>query len=258
MGKSRDTDIDGNSAFDDTHWSQIGRAQTSDTSSQQEAIDALLKRYWKPVYCYLRRKGHRNEAAKDLTQGFFHEVVLGRELIQQANRARGRFRTFLLTSLDRYATSVHRAQTAQKRSPKSGLVRLDGIDSAGLSEPASDATPVQAFNHAWALALLDQALGEVEHQCRQADQAVHWELFRARVVAPILDNATPPSLAELCAEHGVAAQAQVSNMIVTVKRQFRAALRRLARQFAGSEAEVDEEIRDLMDVLSARGASGRP
>ncbi|MBE3124006.1 MAG: hypothetical protein IMZ65_04310, partial [Planctomycetes bacterium] len=94
-------------SFETTRWTEIVSARAGDDDRRREALDRILARYWKPVYCWLRRKGYGNEAAKDLTQGFFHEVVVKRGLVAKADRARGRFRAFLLTALRRYATSVH-------------------------------------------------------------------------------------------------------------------------------------------------------
>ena len=83
-----ETDLGGTGdVFLTTHWSLVEHIQ-ADESDGQALIGALLQRYWKPVYCYLRHKGHTNEIAKDLTQGFFHEIVLGRELIQQADKTK--------------------------------------------------------------------------------------------------------------------------------------------------------------------------
>lgn len=98
--------------FETTHWSIVEKIKSDDASCNKALVEELLGRYWKPVYCYLRQKGYNNEQAKDLTQGFFQEVVLGRKLVQQANHSKGRFRTFLLTALNRYLTSEYRKQTA--------------------------------------------------------------------------------------------------------------------------------------------------
>ncbi len=77
-----------------THWSLIKNIQ-SDDDKDGALIGVLLERYWKPIYCYLRRKGYYNEEAKDLTQDFFHEIVLNRKLVQKADPSKGRFRFFL-------------------------------------------------------------------------------------------------------------------------------------------------------------------
>ena len=99
--------------FGTTSWTKILDARTSTEERHSLIINELLDRYWKPVYCYLRHKGYDNEKAKDLTQGFFHEVVLGRDLLKQADKAKGKFRTFLLTALDRYTVDVYREETAK-------------------------------------------------------------------------------------------------------------------------------------------------
>ena len=98
-----DTRIGGDGGrFPTTHWTVIDQVEPGNTAQSRLLIGRLVTDYWKPVYCYLRRKGYGNEEAKDLTQGFFQEVVLGRKLIERADSARGRFRTLVLTALDRY------------------------------------------------------------------------------------------------------------------------------------------------------------
>ena len=89
-------------AFLTTQWSLIDDIQEG-RDRDSALIGFLLKQYWKPVYCYLRHTGHHNEQAKDLTQGFFHEVVLNRDLVGRADSSRGRFRAFLLHALKQYA-----------------------------------------------------------------------------------------------------------------------------------------------------------
>ena len=244
----------GADSFQTTHWTEILRAHTEHAGRRREVVGGILARYWRPVYCYLRRKGHQDAEAMDLTQGFFQEVVLGRELIQQAERKIGKFRTFLLTALNRYVTSVHRAETAKKRRPAEGLVRLDGLESAAAFEPASHGTPDDAFHYAWAQHLLDEVLAEVRGECVGRGHEAHWAVFQARVLDPIMAGAEPLPLPDLCARHGIADEATASNMVVTVKRAFQAALRRRVREFVDSETQVEGEIRDMMDALSSSRA----
>ena len=104
----------------------------------QALIGSLLKDYWKPVYCYLRCRGFANEEAKDLTQAFFHEIVLGEDLVKQADRGKGRFRSFLLTALRNYLINVRDKETAQKRLPRGRLIPLDRVDPESLPEVAGD------------------------------------------------------------------------------------------------------------------------
>ncbi len=241
--------------FMTTDWTNILHVREGDANARHEAMGSLIAAYWKPIYCFLRYRGCTNEEAKDLTQGFFQEVVLGRRLVQGADRAKGRFRNFLLISLNHYVTSVHRANTSRKRRPRMGLVPLEGLESFQVPEPSHAFTPEESFHQNWAATLLEQVVADVERQCRSRGEENHWQVFRARVLRPIMDGSPPPSLAELCALYGIAGAARASNMIVTVKRRFRAALRRHVRPLVASEAAVDEEIDDLMAIL-ARGSAG--
>ena len=200
-------------AFLTTHWSLIEDAGSGDEDKNRALIGLLLERYWKPVYCYLRRKGYDNERAKDLTQGFFHEVVLGRDLIQKADQSKGHFRTLLLTALSRYLISVREHETARKRIPPNNLVSLDVIDPREYPESTSRSTPEDAFNYAWTSSLLERVLNEVETICRDQGQTVYWLVFQDRVLRPIMERTNPPSLGQICQRYGIHDGIKVSSMI---------------------------------------------
>jgi len=257
MGKREYTEIGGaGGTFLTTHWSMI-EAAGSDDDPDRALIGLLLESYWRPVYCYLRRKGYNNADAKDLTQGFFHEVVLGHELIQKAEPARGRFRSLLLIALNRYLINVHNAETAQKRIPKEKLVSLDFVGSSELPEPAAASSPEESFNYAWVSTLLERVLEEVEAQCHEDGLSAHWHIFRDRVLAPILDRIEPASLPGLCKKHGVAGPAKASNMIVTVKRRFQETLRRRLRDSVLSNEGMREELHDLQQFFPEIAQDGQ-
>ena len=236
--------------FPTTRWSKIYGAKSSDEARRHSAIAGVLMTYWKPVYDFLWCRGYGKETAADLTQEFFCEVVLGRGLIQKADRERGRFRTFLLQALKHYAVSVRRAETAKRRMPEGGLISLESIDLSNIGKPAVHATPEKAYGYAWAANLLDHVLGKVEAESHEQGCATHWEVFEKVVLGPILHNKKAPSRAALCKQYGIANEQQVSNMIVSVKRRFKRVLRRHLRLLVPTESDVDEEIRELMDILS--------
>ncbi len=121
-----------------------------------------------------------------------------------------------------------------------------------IPEPALSASPADAFNHAWAASLLDDALTELEKECTESGKRTHWEVFVARVVEPAMENASPIPLPELCAKFGINSEMIASNMIITVKRRFRSMLRRRVRSFVDSDDEIDEEIGELVTMLSTK------
>ena len=236
--------------FGATHWTAIEEIGSNDDARSKALVVDFLKAYWKPVYCYLRHKGRGNAEAKDLTQGFFHEVVLGRKLIQKADRAKGRFRTLLLRALDRYLISVHRKETARKRIPQDKLISLEDSTFGELPEAAGNLDSDEVFHYTWVCELLDRMLEEVEAECRQSGMAVHWDMFNDRVLHPILASAKPLPLEELCRKYNVDTTTRASAMIFAVKRRFQAAAKRLLRESVASEHEIDEEMLELMKFLA--------
>ncbi len=244
------TDMGGvGEAFLTTHWSIIENVGSSGEDRNQALIGLLLSKYWKPVYCYFRRKGYDNEQAKDLTQGFFHEVVLGRGLIQKADQSKGRFRSFLLIALNRYLITAKTGQAAQKRIPENKLVSLDVYDLPELRQAASELTPEDSFNYAWVSSLLEQVLQDVESKCHEDGKTVHWHIFHDRVLEPIMDKTESPSMKEICRRYGIESEAKASNMVVTVKRRFQTILRNHLRGLVISEDHVDEELAEIMRFL---------
>lgn len=247
MGGSRE-------AFATTEWSVVDQIRDGSGPHCETLVGDLVKRYWKPVYCYLRRKGFDNEPAKDLTQGFFHEIVLGRSLIEHAERSKGRFRTFLLTALQQYVAGVHRQQTTQTRAPRGQLIQLDELDPSEMPEAPTQFSPEESFHYAWAAQLLDQLLGEVEAKCRADGKALHWQVFHDRVLQPIMENRPAPSLAEICQRHGIETPSRASNMIVTVNRRFESTLKRHIRRSVIHDGDVDDEFRELVEIF-AKGSA---
>ena len=241
--------------FMTTHWSVVLEAGTCDAARRQEVLNYLLGRYWKPVYCYLRRKGYSNEAAKDLTQGFFEQIVLDKHLIRQADPQKGRFRTFVLSALDHYLISCHRSATRKKRCPKSEPFSLDSLEEGSLPPQSKEMEPHEMFTYMWASSLLDGILAEVRQGCIRDHMQTYWELFRLHVLEPIVSGGPSPALRDLCQRLGVPGETKAANMIVTIKRRFQVAVRQAVRQHVDSEDEVDDEIRDLMEILSKGRAS---
>lgn len=235
-------------AFLTTHWLLIENVQKQ-PDQDSALIGLLLERYWKPVYCYLRRKGYGNEQAKDLTQGFFHEIVLNLNLFGRADQSKGRFRTFLLYALNQYLMNEKRRQTAQKNIPEDKLVSLNAIEPPVLPQSVIASSPEDSYNYAWVSALLDQVLSAVKRACGEQGMETHWSIFNEKVVEPMLNNAAPPSLDDICEKYGVESEKKASNMIVTVKRRFQSALKQYIRSTVASESQMADELKEILKFL---------
>lgn len=249
MGCRDQTDMGGErEAFLTTHWSLIeGIKKHQD--KDQVLIGLLLERYWKPVYCFLRRKGYGNEEAKDLTQGFFHEVVLNRHLVERADSSKGRFRSFLLHALEQFLISQKRKETAKKHIPKEKLVPLDITDPPVLLQDILKGSPEDCFVYAWKSILVDRTLSQVQAECKEQGLEIHWNIFRDRVVQPLIDGKRPPSNKDISSLYGIENEAAVSNMLVTVKRRFKTALKRQLRTTVLSEDDITPELQEMLNFF---------
>jgi len=240
------TDMGGaGGVFLTTHWSLIEDIKLKE-DKDRALIGLLLQRYWKPVYCYLRRKGYDNEQAKDLTQDFFHEVVLDRDLIDRADPSKGSFRTLLLHALNHYVVDKHRKDTAQKRIPADKLVRLDITDPPALPDIIDEFDPAEAFNYAWKADLLERSLSEVKESYLKQGMENHWNVFRDRLLKPLTDNKQPASLKEMCSKYDIENEAAASHMLETVKRRFQTVLRKQVRQTVLTGQVVEEELKEIL------------
>jgi len=239
-------------AFLTTHWSLIEDVQKHQ-DRDRALIGLLLARYWKPVYCYLRRKGYGNEPAKDLTQGFFHEVVLDRHLVERADPSKGSFRSLLLHALNQYLIDEQRRETAQKRIPREKLVPLDIADPEALPQMVCHLDAEQSFNYVWKAGLLERALAEVKDRYTKRGMETHWYVFRDRLLEPALAGHNPPALSELCQRYGIAEEATVSNMLNTAKKLVRRVLQEHVRQTVVSSEAQEEELKEISRFWEREG-----
>lgn len=147
--------------FATTHWSVILNAQSSDSTEARSALEQLCGAYWYPVYAHVRRHGHGPDDACDHTQEFFG-TLLRREAILTVEPAKGRFRTFLLKSLDNFLADQADRTRAAKRGAGQRLVELDALDAEEryALEPAVEETPDKAFDPRWAAALMERVRTE--------------------------------------------------------------------------------------------------
>src|SRR5688572_12525664 len=158
--------------FPVTHWTDIVAARREGSATALEALNRLCGTYWYPIYAYIRRKGHSDADAKDIAQAFFFHI-LERNLLGSADRTKGKFRSFLLGSLNYFLANLRDFEQAKKRGGGAILISLDdktGEERYAL-EPVDDLSPEKLFERRWALDLHEQAVLHLrEDYCRQGKE----------------------------------------------------------------------------------------
>ena len=215
------------------------------------ALGTLFERYRPAIRTYLfQQRLATKEDVDDLLHGFVLSQMLERDLLGQADPKRGRFRALLVKALHRYIVTQWRYAQRKKRSPDRPVVPLDRV---GESEVAT-CNGVDAFDRAWARRLLDQTLEKMQEVCHEAGRDDVWAVFQARLLGPILQHKPAMSYRRMCQTFRLTSPGQASNLLVTAKRTYIRTLRSLIAEYAVSEEEIDEEIKELARVLADRGA----
>ena len=253
MGRFDDYTIMGGSKryFQPTIWTMIGDIGCTDGEKHRAAIEQLGELYWKPVYCWLRRRGYNNEDAKDLTQDFFLSG-LEKQRFERADPARGRFRNFLLRCLANFVSNKERDEKARGRRPSKPILSIDQFDTNEMRiELFHTDTPEDSYDRAWFYDLLLRVMGLLKAECIDTGKESHYELFVRRIIEPILEETLQPAIKELAEEMGLPRK-RASNYIVTARRAYHRLLREAIREYASSDEEVTLEIEDLFKFVAGR------
>jgi len=225
----------------------MGALRDGGDERHEAARNLVITRYWPPVYASLRRMGHNRDRAAELTQAFFVEVVIGRQLLDQADAGRGRLRSLLLTALKRYVIDRHRREDAR---PDGNGLSLDGLErEEGFlgREPARDADEV--FERRWAVAVLEEALGRCERSCLEAGLDKHWAAFEAFIVQPSIGAVAPPPLSRLADELGFPSATHVASALKPVRKRMKLLLREVVAETADDPADQQAEYARILALL---------
>jgi RNA polymerase sigma-70 factor (ECF subfamily) len=236
------------SSFPATQWSAVEHAGEIGPAGAK-ALGELLPRYLGPLRAHLARQQRLEmHQAEDLLQGFLAEKVLERNLIGDASREKGRFRTFLLVALDRFVSNQLRDARSLKRSPGEKTAPLDAAAATAAPVP----TPSGVFEAAWARQVLSNAAERMRDECKASNRDDIWQIFEARVLCPTLEGAEPVPYEQLVTQLGLSDVDAASNLLVTAKRMFARSLRGVVGEYMGEDGQIEQEIAELRAIL-ARG-----
>jgi len=232
-------------AFATTHWSVVLAAGASDTTGAQKALSRLCCSYWYPLYAYIRRRGYNPQDAEDLTQDFFARL-LRKDSISHVTREGGRFRSFLLKSLNHFLTDEWRRARMQKR----GGGQVVPIDAASAEshyrlEPTDAHTPETLFDRAWALALLATVFQSLREEYARAGKAALFDEIKFCLTGQ--RSAVP--YAELAARLNMP-ENTLKTLVHRIRRRYREILREEVAQTVASPNDVEEELRSLFRALA--------
>ena len=236
--------LPGSSQFPTTRWTMVVAAGDPHRKEARSALVALCENYWYPLYAYLRRRGYAADQAQDLTQDFFVRMLEGRYL-DRADPEKGRFRSFLLTSLKFFVADEEDRQRAHKRGG-GAVVSLEF--SAGEDryqrEPAHDETPERLFERRWALSVLDQVVEKLRTEFVRHGRPEHFDQLKVF----LLGRSDAP-YAALALEMNTS-EGALKVAIHRLRKRYRELFRQEIADTVADPAEVESELRFLAAVLT--------
>jgi len=231
--------------FPTTHWGRVLQAGNPSSPGARAAIEDLCRDYWYPLYAFGRRKGHDPEAAQDLVQGLFAEL-LSRNDLRGLSPERGRFRSFLLACCNHYLAKHHDRERALKRGGGRASIPIDALtaESRFGGELAHDLTAERLYERRWALTLLDHVLAGLDAEMARPDRQPLYERLRPA----LLGHEDAPSYRRIADELHLS-EGAVKMAAHRLRARYRERLREEIARTVAEPAEIDAEIRDLLAAL---------
>jgi len=231
--------------FATTHWSVVLASRDHDPARARDALEQLCTVYWYPLYAFLRRRGHQPADAEDLVQGFI-EHLLEHRFFEAADPHRGRFRSYLLASLNHFVADTADRAGRLKRGAGKPLLSLDTAvaERRYALEPADPCNPEQLFERRWALTLLDTVLHRLETEAAESGRT---NLFR-QIKGVLLGDRGGVPYVELAPQLGIS-EAALTMTVHRLRRRYRELVREEIAHTVSRPVEIDEEMRHLFQVL---------
>jgi DNA-directed RNA polymerase specialized sigma24 family protein len=229
--------------FPTTRWSVVlGAAQGSE--SPRRALHELCAAYWRPLYAFLRRDGLSPEDAEDVVQGFLTSL-LSTTAMAGVDRERGRFRSYLLGGLRHFlANERARASTLKRGGGQPPLpLPIDRDEAEALPEIPDDRTPEGAYAYAWAMEILQRTRQRLAERYAEEGRG---PLFEA--LSPFLLDGDTPRYRELATELSMP-EAHARVAVHRLRTAFGAALRAEVADTVASDADIDDELRAVIDAI---------
>jgi RNA polymerase sigma-70 factor (ECF subfamily) len=234
-------DRSGNDPFLTTHWSLVVQAADRDSPASAEALEALCRAYWLPLYHYVRRRAPNIDEAHDLTQEFFAKLI-EKNYLAAAQRDRGRFRAFLLTAFRHFLANDWEKTRSQKRGGGKPAIPLDFStgDSHHALEPAGGLAPEEAYDREWAMTLLAAVMASLQEEFARDGRQAEFDVLKGFLTGEHAAETFAAAAQKLGRTEGA-----VKMAVQRLKGRFRERLREEIAQTVSGPDEIDAEIRDL-------------
>lgn len=237
---------DSNHPFATTQWTLVWKAASDDSHYARPALEEIMRRYWLPLYSSARRRGLSNQDAEDATQEFLSGIINGK-LLDSADPAKGRFRTYLLSAWKKFLIDQYRKQSTQRRGGQAITYAIDfqSGEQHWRALESREPDPDRVFMRSWASSLLDDVRDRLAAEYARRNRQSMFEALQ-----PWLTRS--PSAADY-AELGKRLNSSASTVKVALHRlrtRYGSLLREVVSETVDDPSDIDREISELLQLIS--------
>lgn len=226
-----------------TAWSVVLGARDFSGADRERMLNRLIGDYWRPVYRFIRHEWNATpEEARDLTQDYFVHFM-EHDLLGDVSPEKGRFRSFVRVTLQRFLSNRRRAENAQKRGGGRRVLPIDWVQAEVDDATARASGPEEGFDRLWATTVLDAAIADLQRELESQGRGAAFEQFR------ICCLESPGATYREAAQRHSTTEGSVRNAIFAVRKRLRARVRERVRESVAHESLVDSEVAHLLRLL---------
>ena len=239
--------------FATTCWTEVLSARADGMPAVGDALARLCASYWPPLYAFLRRDGCSPDEAEDLVQGFFEQFIAG-DYLRDVSRDKGRFRSFLLGCLKHYAANVRRDRRTQRRGGAIPHFALEDPDVLARCEAALATQPPDdpIFDQVWAETIMHKSVERLRREYADAGK----EALFGKLCSWLVAEAKPGDYAREGPGLGLN-EGALAAAVFRLRQRFRQFIREEVGNTVQSPADIDSEMRYLLETLTHSRMAGQ-
>jgi len=244
--KPNDAARAGGQWFNPTDWKVVMAAGSNDPCHGSAALEQICQTYWYPLYAYVRRRGYSPEDAQDLTQEFFRRFLESNS-VSHARQERGRFRSFLLTSMQNFLADQWERGQAKKRGGGKKILAWDDLspELRYKAEAQPGVAPERVYDERWAATVFEEALNRLRTRFVASGKSRQFEELKSFMSREPADG----EYESIAARLGTTADA-VAVAVHRLRKRYGELVREEIASTVSNPADIEDEMRHLLSLIA--------
>ncbi|MBI4245183.1 MAG: sigma-70 family RNA polymerase sigma factor [Planctomycetes bacterium] len=230
-----------NFGFPNTVWGVVIQAKDRNAKECREKLGELISMYWPAVYKYIRNMWNKsNEEAKDLAQEFF-TVFLEKDYLKPVSKDKGKFRTYVKTTLKHFLINSQKRQNAQKRGGDAQTVSYSGVQNESVQDERTS-EPADFFDREWSRTIITKSIENLRKKLVSENKHEYFEVFDS-----YYNSSNKSTYKEISRKLGIK-DTDVTNYLSYTKLLLKKLIRKEVCAYVADEVDVEDELKYILSI----------